>query len=64
MARQKASIPKAMRLAWDSLDSHLDSATANQHKNACCNRAAGGKAFHKKCVEEYLTILYTLYDHL
>lgn len=42
------AVEKIMRLAWDSLQSHLKY-THEQDKD--------GKAFHKKCVKEYLEIM-------
>lgn len=62
MARttDKQGIPKAIRLVWDSLDSHLDASLGPVHKKACCNRAVGSPAFHRQCVREYVEVLDAL----
>ena len=60
----KASVVKAIRLTWLSLESHLDNAISPHSKKKCCNEAVGGKAFHKKCVEEYVFVLSVLAHQL
>lgn len=51
---------KAIRLVWDSLDSHLDGAISEVHKKKCCNKAVGNRFFHKQCAKEYAFVLQTL----
>ena len=62
--KNNANIAKAIRLAWDSLDSHLDSAKGEKIGKECCDKAVGDKKFHVKCVREYAFIIQTLTDSL
>jgi len=48
---------KAIRLAWSSLDSHLDSSIKINKKES---RYVGNERFHKKCVQEYADIIQIL----
>jgi len=61
---RKQDVPQAIRLVWDSLDSHLDSTVGRVHKRPCCNKAVGSPAFHKKCVQEYMEVLRVLVGQL
>ena len=56
----KKDIIKSIRLAWDSLDSHLDSTQDKRLKG----KIIGNRKFHKKCCQEYAFIIKTLADEL
>ena len=56
-------IIKAIKLAWSSLDSHLDYCV-KPIKDKKFKRIHGGATFHKKCVKEYSIIIKTLADSL
>lgn len=64
MARPKEEeIIKAIRLTWDSLESHLEYAEkpiAAKHQTKFILDALGKQSFHKKCIVEYATVLLTL----
>ena len=60
----RTKIVLAIRLAYDSLESHLDSSVKQLEKNACCQKAVGDPSFHRKCVREYAEIIHTLASHL
>jgi len=62
--RNRAEAVKAIRLVWDSLDTHLDPTVGNVHENKCCNEAVGKPSFHKKCLKEYHQILGILIENL
>lgn len=61
---QRKDIVRALRLTWDSLDSHLDAAAGLEHPLPCCNEAVGKRPFHQKCVREYAEIIKTLSELL
>ena len=48
-------LERAIELTWDSLFSHIDGTYLKTKE---------GKAFHKKCIYEYLEIMKTLADQL
>ena len=50
-------LAKSIRLAWSSLDSHIDYVDTPYKKGE-------PKGFHKKCVKEYAEIIKTLSDQL
>lgn len=52
----KTEIVKAIRLMWDSLESHLDPSISS--KELC--RACGDVHFHAKCAIEYAFIIDVL----
>lgn len=59
----KPEIVKAIRIIWDSLDSHLDHTLEDEkcsNKNCGFRESAGDKAFHKKTSTEYAEIILTL----
>ena len=57
----KREIVKSIRLAWESLDSHLSfSEKPLAHKLRKHINTVGGQRFHKKCVREYAQIIQTL----
>jgi hypothetical protein len=58
--RKRKDIVKAIRLVWDSLESHID-ATIKSPDN---KEHVGGRRFHKKCVEEYHFIIGVLIGQL
>ena len=53
---KKTEIVKAIRLTWDSLESHLDASVSS--KEFC--RACGNTRFHAKCTREYAFIIDVL----
>jgi cytoskeletal protein RodZ len=55
---------KAIRLVWDSLESHLDAAAGAQVNRQCCNEIVGLPSFHRKCVKEYGFVIQVLSNHL
>ena len=58
-------IVRAIRLTWDSLDSHLVAINCPQKKiPKRLRNVLGGKKFDKQCVKEYAEILKTLTDLL
>lgn len=58
--KNKKKIVKSIRIIWDSLESHLDSAVDKRLKGGII----GTKAFHKKCVREYADVIKTLSELL
>lgn len=62
--KSRRKIARAIRLVWESLDSHIDASIGTVHKNPCCNRAVGSPSFHKKCVREYIDVLDALTELL
>lgn len=58
---REKQIKKALRITWDSLDSHLDW-THDIPKNKC--KYCGSARFHKKTIKEYATIIKILSDLL
>lgn len=64
---KKERIAKAIRIVWDSLDSHLDD-TFNpiypKLKEKKAKEHIGSQDFHRKCVREYATVIKTLADLL
>lgn len=48
---------KAIRLAWSSLESHLDASIKIDKKE---KMYVGDEKFHKKCVQEYAEIIQIL----
>lgn len=56
----KKDIIKAIRLTWESLDSHLEGAVDKR----LTGKVVGDRKFHKKCVEDYLFIIGVLTDQL
>lgn len=58
---REKNIKKAIRIIWESLDSHLDW-THEVSKDPC--KYCGGKNFHKKCVQEYAEAIKLLSDVL
>lgn len=54
MKKRSKRIEKAMRIVWDSLQSHLP----YTYKDSADKDAT--KDFHKKCVREYATVLKLL----
>jgi len=62
--REKKVI-KSIRLAWDSLISHLDDCAQDSAPKKIRDKyGVGGTQFHKKCVKEYAEIIKTLADSL
>lgn len=57
---KEKKIIRALRLVWDSLDSHLDD-TANRRLKG---GIVGSRQFHKKCVREYAEIIKILSELL
>lgn len=64
MKKNHAAIVKAIRLAWSSLESHLDAASGSEIERECCNDAVGKPPFHRTCVKEYSEIIKVLADQL
>lgn len=58
--KNKKHIIKAIRLTWDSLDSHLESAADKR----LTGKVVGDRRFHKKCVDEYIFIIKVLIEQL
>ncbi len=54
---REKQIKKALRLTWDSLDSHLDW-THGIPKDKC--KYCGSARFHKKVIKEYAEIINIL----
>ena len=52
---KEKDIERAIRIAWDSLQSHLRYTYA---------KSSEGKKFHKKCIREYAEIISILSKHL
>lgn len=59
MTKQKKII-KAIRIVWDSLESHLDSSADKRLKGGII----GTRNFHKKCVQEYAEVIKILSELL
>lgn len=55
--KNRKEIVKAIRLAWSSMDSHLDYTDIPYKKGE-------PKRFHIKTIQEYATIIRTLCDQL
>ena len=54
-SKQRAeAVAKAMRLAWSSLDRHLDPAIKNGDTQP---DTVGNADFHKQCVREYVELI-------
>lgn len=56
----KKKIVRAIRIVWESVDSHLDPAIDKR----ITGKVIGSRAFHKKTVKEYMEVLDTLIDLL
>ena len=56
-SQRAALCAKAIRLAWSSLDSHLEGSIKIDKKE---RKYVGGEQFHKKCVQEYAEIIQIL----
>ena len=52
----KKDIIKSIRIAWDSLDSHL----ADTQNKRLKGGIIGNRSFHKRCCEDYAFIISTL----
>lgn len=63
-SKNRKDIIKAIRLAWLSLDSHLDMGAGEMPKRKCCKDNMGHPPFHRKCIQEYSEIIKTLSDCL
>lgn len=60
-------IARAIRIVWESLDSHLDDThdpLYDKVKSKIARDHIGDKAFHKKCVKEYAEVIKTLTELL
>lgn len=57
---KRKKIIEAIRIVWDSLDSHLDDSIEPTEKKKCCQKAVGSPSFHRKCIKEYVTVIATL----
>lgn len=57
---KKKKIIRAIRIIWESLDSHLDPVADKKLKGGII----GTRAFHKRCVKEYLEVINTLSELL
>ncbi len=64
MKKDREDVVKAIRLAWDSLDSHLDSSQDMSGLSECCQKSIGKPSFHKKCCEEYAFVIKVLASFL
>ena len=60
----KPEIVKALRLVWDSMESHLDDSVGPTSEKECCRKAVGTPSFHVKCCKEYGFIIKVLSDCL
>lgn len=60
----KKEITDAIRLVWESLESHLDAAAGAEIESPCCNEAVGKPPFHKRCVKEYAFVISVLAQQL
>ncbi len=56
-SERAALCAKAIRLAWSSLESHLDASIKIEKKE---RKYVGSEQFHKKCVQEYADIIQIL----
>lgn len=63
-AGRRQRIAKAIRLVWDSLESHLDAAAGAELEKDCCNEMIGLPPFHRKCVKEYGFVINVLSELL
>jgi hypothetical protein len=61
MKKNRAEIVEAIRLAWDSLLSHLEYAADTS--GAKCDKCGDAK-FDRRCVREYAQIIKVLSDQL
>lgn len=57
---KEKKIIKAIRIVWESLDTHLDSSADKRLKGGII----GSPKFHKKCVREYAEVIKILSDLL
>lgn len=63
-AKRKA-VARAIRLTWQSLDSHLPWIDLTYHeKHRKRGDFVGGVAFHRRCVREYAEIIKILADSI
>lgn len=61
MDKRANEIVQAIELAWDSLKSHLDGCeSVDDVPKVCISAGYGTVNFHRKCVQEYAFIIYTL----
>lgn len=60
----RSEIVRAIRLTWDSMDSHLDESVSATCAKKCCRDNVGLPPFHAKCVREYAEILRVLASFL
>ena len=57
---KEKKIIKAIRIVWDSLDTHLDATADKRLKGGII----GNRNFHKKCVREYSEVIKILSELL
>lgn len=60
--KDRERIIKAIRLTWDSLDSHLDWSTEEKVENPC--KYCGGRKFHARCTRDYAFVIQVLTEQL
>lgn len=53
-------IDRAIRIIWDSLDSHLEGTHTLTTTQKRYVDEVGGQSFHKRCVKEYAEVISTL----
>ena len=56
----RVDLVRAIRLTWDSLDSHLNSSVSLAALKKCCATSVGDEKFHRMCVKEYADIISVL----
>lgn len=56
----KRKLVRAIRIVWDSIDTHLDPAIDKR----ITGKVIGNRKFHKKTIEEYLEVINTLIELL
>lgn len=62
---KREKIIKAIRLTWDSLDSHLDYAHTDKKLCECTHHeSCGNRKFHAQCTRDYSYVIQTLTELL
>jgi len=63
--QRRRQLIKSIRLAWESLETHLDhSVTTKKIKHKEAREYCGDEAFNSQCVYDYSVIIYSLATEL
>jgi hypothetical protein len=60
MDARRERLAKAIRLVWESFESHIDPAVKEENRCESC----GSRSFHSKSIREYAFILEVLAENM